>query len=146
MRPIIEQYVQRIKADASASPARGQFDQRSEIREISDPPVAWREQAIQLNSQNPGAIDRALKCDRRCYQQRDGIDGSTVLVVEFEPIDTDFSRMRQVDHGLGDPSLRARLGTSDEPPSEPVRFGMDRETEISGARRDDHRPLQIGML
>ena len=63
--------MQRIEADAIRSQLACQFDQRSEVGEIPDPPIARRPDTIKLYRQQPAAIEVTAESLRR-DEQHDG--------------------------------------------------------------------------
>ena len=60
-RPVVEQRMQRIEADAVGAELCGQLDQAFEIGEIANPPIARRADAVELDRQQPAAIEIAAE-------------------------------------------------------------------------------------
>ena len=59
-RPIIEQSMQRIEADAGGSEISGKVDERAQIGEVAVAPIAGRAHAVELHRQDPHPLRRGL--------------------------------------------------------------------------------------
>ena len=66
---VVEQRMQRIEPDAIRPQLTRQFDQSFEVGEVPDPPIACRADAIELNCQQPAAVEIALESPGRSDDQ-----------------------------------------------------------------------------
>jgi hypothetical protein len=69
-RTVVEQCVQRIEADAVRPQMARKFDQACEVSEVPDAPVARRADAIELDGQQPAAVEIAVESPWRSHDQR----------------------------------------------------------------------------
>ena len=87
--------MQRIEADAVGAETGGEFDQPFEIGEIADSPVARRADAVELDRQQPAAVEIAAEGLGRRDDQRH-VFGERGGIGQLQPVDA-FRQIRRPD-------------------------------------------------
>ena len=139
--PIVEQCMQRIEADAIRAQLSRQFDQPFEIAEVADSPVAGRPDAVELDRQQPAAVEIAAECPGRGDDQRHifriagGID-------QLQPVVALRQIRRPNDDGLSGFAPRDNLKIRNDFPAQRERGGGLERGPPRKARPDDHNPVE----
>ena len=92
--------MQRIEADTVGAQAMREFDQAREVREIADPPIARRADAVKLDRDEPATVEITAKGlfghdkQRHILGGRGGID-------QLQPVDAQWQILRPNDNATG---------------------------------------------
>src|ERR1700687_2088376 len=133
--------MQRIEADTISSQMAREFGETFEVGEVPDPPVARRPDAIELDRQQPAAVEIAVKSPGRRDDQR-RFFGERGGVRQMQPVRADRQIRRPDDDGSMGLAVSDNLKTRNDFPAQRKRGNLLQLGPRVPAGPNHHRLLE----